>query len=238
MDLKAFDECARTVWSEIPDSYKLGVDGLVIDRNAHTHPEHDDFFTLGECLTETYPSDFGGPDTIRSAVVLYYGSFRALALDDDGFDWRDEIHETILHELQHHLEHLADEDELDDLDHAVEAQYQRSEGRPFDPLFFRGGEQIAEHTYRVEDDVFIELRARSTADFEAGFRWQDTDYRVSIPESDADVLFVIVDADMPDVRGDFNIVRVLEKGTFATLRAALGGRAFTVEEVLVAVQQP
>ena len=236
MTLKEFEDSARAVWREIPDSYKEGVDGLVIDRNAHTHPEHDDFFTLGECVTEAYPSDFGGPETIRSAVVLYYGSFRAVAHDDPDFDWRGEIHETLLHELQHHLEHLADQDELGDLDYAVEANYRRGEGEPFDPLFYRAGERIAENVYRVDDDVFFELRKRGREAFAHSFSWQGQEYHVQIPESDADVLMAILDVEPPDQRGELCVVRVLEKGALATLRAAFGG-GHSVAEVVVAVQQ-
>ena len=80
------------------------MDGLVIDRQARPHPRTRDIYTLGECVTEAYPSDFGGPDTVRSAVVLYYGSFLRLSRLDPAFDWSEEIWETLTHELRHHLE--------------------------------------------------------------------------------------------------------------------------------------
>src|SRR5215204_3724898 len=128
MTLPEFEALAEKAWTEIPVDFKAGIDGLIIEKDAHSHPEHEDIFTLGECVTESYPSDFGGPDTIRSAVVLYYGSFREIAADDGEFDWEHEIRETLQHELQHHLEHLADEDGLGDLDYAVEQNYHRLEG--------------------------------------------------------------------------------------------------------------
>ena len=135
MTLAQFEAEARNVWARIPESYKAGIDAMIVEADAHSHPDHDDFFTLGECITETYPSEFGGPDTIRSAVVLYYGSFASVAAEDEQFPWEQEIEETLLHELQHHLEHLADADELEDFDHAVEENFKRVEGQPFDPLF-------------------------------------------------------------------------------------------------------
>jgi hypothetical protein len=33
---------------------------------------------VGERVTNDYLSQYGGPDTIRSAVVRYYGSFREI----------------------------------------------------------------------------------------------------------------------------------------------------------------
>jgi predicted Zn-dependent protease with MMP-like domain len=229
-----FEKVATEVWQQIPEQFKQGVDGLIIERDAHTHPEQDDFFTLGECVTEAYPSEYGGPDTIRSAVVLYYGSFRAIALEDEEFDWRHEIHETILHELQHHLEHLAEEDALEDFDYAVEQNFRRVGGDPFDPLFYRAGESIGDETYRVEDDVFVELRSRSNDAITYTLDWEGGAYKLAIPRSDADVLYVVLAEEMAGVAGDLCVVRVRQRGALRTLRAAFTGQ--TVEEVLVPVQ--
>ena len=71
MDYAGFERFARDVWETIPVAYKAGVDGLVIEPSANVHPEHPDVYTLGECITEEFPSQYGGPDTTRSAVVLY-----------------------------------------------------------------------------------------------------------------------------------------------------------------------
>lgn len=229
-----FEKIANEVWHQIPEQFKQGVDGLIVERDAHTHPDHDDFFTLGECVTEAYPSEYGGPDTIRSAVVLYYGSFRAIALENPGFDWRHEIHETILHELQHHLEHLAEEDTLEDFDYAVEQNFRRVEGQPFDPLFYRAGELIADGTYRVEDDVFVELQTRTNDAVRYALEWDGTSYNLAVPYSNADVLYVVVAEEMNGVSGDLCVVRVRQRGALRTLRAAFTGQ--TVEEVLVPVQ--
>jgi predicted Zn-dependent protease with MMP-like domain len=229
-----FEKVATEVWQQIPEQFKQGVDGLIIERDAHTHADHEDFFTLGECVTEAYPSEYGGPETIRSAVVLYYGSFRAIALENDDFDWRKEIHETIFHELQHHLEHLAEEDRLGDFDYAVEQNFQRTEGQPFDPLFYRAGELIADDTYRVEDDVFVELRSRTSDALAYSLEWGGSSYQVAVPRSDADVLYVVLAEEMSGVPGELCVVRLRQRGALRTLRAAFTGQ--TVEEVLVPVQ--
>ena len=233
MTLQEFEALANQAWKEIPSEYKQGVDGLVIDKDAHTHPEHEDFFTMGECVTEAYPSDYGGPDTTRSAVVLYYGSFRAVAHDDPEFDWEREVNETLLHELQHHLEHLADDESLTDFDYAVEENYKRVEGQPFDPLFYRAGEKTEEGHYRVEEDVFAELEARGLESVEHTVEWLDTRWRIALPASEADVLYAVIDHEMPEVRGDFCVVRIRRKGLFGTLRAAFGSDGYSVEEVFV-----
>lgn len=236
MDLTEFEKNAHRAWNEIPAEYKQGIDGLIIEQDAHTHADHTDFYTLGECVTEAYPSDFGGPDTIRSAVVLYYGSFRGLAANDESFDWQQEIHETLLHELQHHLEHLATEDGLEDFDYAVEENYRRVEGEPFDPLFFHGGELIAPHTYRVEDDVFIELQSPTIDALQYRLDWQGETYRVELPASSADILFAVIEQEMPDVAGDLCIVRIRQKSALAKLRAAFSRDGYSLEEVLVSAE--
>lgn len=233
MKLQEFENTARKIWHHIPAGYKEGIDALVIEEGIHTHPEHDDFFTLGECVTETYPSEFGGPDTIRSAVVLYYGSFAQVADDDEAFPWAEEIEETLLHELQHHLEHLAEDDALTDLDYAVEENFKRTEGQPFDPLFFRAGVPISDDVFRVDEDVFVAVESNSPQGFNYEFDWLKSRYRIPIPKSDADVLFIVIEQQMPEVAGELCVVRTHRKSALGTLRAVLLRRGYTVEEVFV-----
>jgi hypothetical protein len=236
MTLQEFEHLARTIWAEIPQQYKQGTDGLIIEPGMHSHPEHEDFFTLGECVTEAYPSEFEGPDTTRSLVVLYFGSFRAVAAQDPEFEWEHEVNETLLHELQHHLEHLATDDSLEDFDYAVQENFRRVEGQPFDPLFYHAGVQLAAGCYRVEDDVFLEVETRSQSGMTHEFSWGGAGYRVEIPESAADILYAVLEQEMRDVRGDFCVVRLRRRGMLGTLRAALGSKGYAVEEVLVRAQ--
>jgi hypothetical protein len=233
MNLQQFETAAQRVWTEIPEKYKQGIDAFVIEPMHHTHAEHPDFYTLGECVTEAYPSEFGGPDTIRSAVVLYYGSFVAVAEEDPDFPWEHEIEETLLHELQHHLEHLADDDALADLDYAVEENYKRVDGQPFDPLFFRAGEALGADVFRVEQDVFAVIETRSSTALAFDLEWNGARYHVPVPQSDADVLYVVIEQEMPDVAGDFCVVRVRRMSALGTLRATLTRRGYSVEEVFV-----
>jgi hypothetical protein len=231
VQLAEFERAARALWREIPAKYKEGVDGLIIEESAVAHPKHPEVYTLGECVTDDYPSQYGGPETTRSAVVLYYGSFRAVAADDPAFDWDAELHETLIHELQHHLETLATESGLDDFDYAVDENFKRVDGQAFDPLFFRAGERIGEDTYRVEEDVFIEVLRSDTRAFGLEFEFEGKHYATEIPGRTADVLFAYVEA-APAMASDFCIVRVLKRGVMATLRAAVRGN-YSIDETTI-----
>ena len=192
MEFSEFERRAGRVWEEIPVEFRSGVDGLVIERSARPHPALPDIYTLGECVTESYPSDWGGPETTRSVLVLYYGSFLRLSELDPEFDWRYEIWETITHELRHHLEWLAAEDALEDVDYAVDENFKRIQDEPFDPWFYRYGEEIAPGVFEADRDVFIEVEL--PADGPIGerlhFDWHGQRYSVHLPRPLGDVTFL------------------------------------------------
>ena len=197
MDFDAFEKESRRVFDAIPERYREGVDGLTVHRTALPHPRFRGIYTLGECVTESYPSSWEGPDTIRSVVLLHWGSFRALAKFDPGFDWRDQIWETLTHELRHHLESLADTDDLVGVDYAMEQTFLRHEGLDFEPGYYRQGDRIGPDMYAVEDEVYIEQLWKS-ADFARAdrirFSWAGRSYEV----------------DHPVELGDFHFVRIVD----------------------------
>jgi hypothetical protein len=198
-----FEERARQEWDRIPEEYRAGVDGLVVERSASPHPSLPDVYTMGECRTETYPSDFGGPDTIRSLVVLFYGSFFRLSRVDPSFDWEGELWETLTHELQHHLESLASDDSLVDMDYAADENYKRYEGESFDPFFYRHG--IPEQGWlRVDDEFFRELVGEPGDD--VTFDWNDRSYAVTMPADSFDIAYVAVTSGVTDTTGALNLV--------------------------------
>jgi hypothetical protein len=62
-----------------------------------------EYYTLGEYV------EGGG---LGCFIVFYYGSF-AEVLQDESYDtWEAEIVDTVLHEMQHHLESQAGRDDL------------------------------------------------------------------------------------------------------------------------------
>jgi hypothetical protein len=193
MNFEEFESEAHRMWAEIPAEYKEGIDGLVVKREVQVHPEHDDYYTLGMCFTEPYPSSYMGPDSTRSILALYHGSFVRVADGDPGFPWEEELWETITHELRHHLEFLAEDDELEALDYALEQSFRRDRGESFDPWFHQSGIPLGPDYFRVEHDVYVERRWRSEGAGAPGsveFDWDGVRWRVSVPEDAADLQFV------------------------------------------------
>ena len=168
----------RRMAEEVPAEYLDGVVEVVVSRKTVPHPARSDIWTMGECIP--LPAMDAEPDAVQSRIVLYYGSFAALASTDPDFDWREEAWETLTHELRHHLEWRARAPDLEALDRAVEANYARHDGDPFDPLFYRDGEAVAPGVYRVEDDYFLEQTVRDPGT-PVTFGWHGRNYRCALP---------------------------------------------------------
>lgn len=196
MTFADFEREARRVFAEIPDEYRAGVDGLTVRRDAPRHPDFEGVWTMGECLTEEHISDWASAETLRSSIVLYWGSFREIASRSEAFDWEGEIWETLTHELRHHLESLAGDDALEDVDRAAEESFRRANDEPFDPRYYQFGEVVGPGVYHVEGAYFIE-RLLSDADF-ASLTSIDFDFdgaRMSIPRPSelGDVHFIWIE---------------------------------------------
>lgn len=233
MRFEAFEARAHQLWRGIPARFREGVDGLVVSPVAHTHPGMPDVYTLGECTTEDYPSDFGGPETTRSILTLYHGSFVALARRDPDFDWDAELWETLTHELQHHLESLADENALESYDYAAEQHFRRLRGESFDPYFYRLGRRERPGLYEVEGDLYLEVE-REMREVDPGgdipFDWEGDRRVVSAPEHPGDVCFVRVTGGVGALEGELNVVVVVRPRFLDTVRALLSGRRPEVVE--------
>ncbi|MDT8367966.1 MAG: metallopeptidase family protein [Longimicrobiales bacterium] len=224
MSFEEFERAAHEAFEAIPAEYRSGVDGLVVERGAEAHPHIPDIWTLGHCDTEVYPSDFESADTVRSTIRLYWGSFRKLAGDDETFDWIAEIHETVEHEVKHHLEALAGEDALGDVDAVLEHDFRRANGGDWDPFYYRQGEEVAPDTYVAEDLVFVEitlssadLALRDGIDFAIQGRW----YTIPAPTELGDVHFVRV-VGMPLADARVEVVLVRRSSWFESARRLFG----------------
>src|SRR5262245_63493858 len=97
MDLSSFEALVRSLAAEIPADFLAGVAEITVSPRTVPHPDHPEIFTLGQCVPLPATSDH--PDAVVSRVVLYYGSFAALARDDPDFDWDGEAWETLTHEV-------------------------------------------------------------------------------------------------------------------------------------------
>ncbi len=189
LGLEEFRDVAGRMWEEIPPVFRQGVDAVEVRDETVPHPEIGGIYTLGECLSEHWPSAYSeqGGD-VRSRVVLYYGSFLALSRVDPAFGWREEIWETLLHELLHHREFAAAEYGLEEYDAAVEENFRRHAGWDFDPDFYRWVPADADGTVRIESEIFVESVV-SPGRRDAEFGWRDRRWTVRVPGA-SEVLFV------------------------------------------------
>ena len=225
MKFRDCERVAREAFDAVPDHYKEGIDGLVVSREVARHPTLPDIYTLGYCDTESYPSDFVGPDTTRSTVVLYWGSFRQLAREAPDFDWEAEIHETVEHEIRHHLDWLAGQDELGDVDYAMDESFKRGEGLEWDPWYWQHGEPTPDGAYVVEDQVYVE-RGFTEAEFERAdtvrFTWRRREYELDRPDELGDLHFVLVEGGVDRPPPFMEVVLVRRRSWWEDVRRLFG----------------
>ena len=103
---------------EFPEEFYAQLNGgISLLPEAKEDPEGEDLYIMGE-----YCNDMMG-----RYIVLYYGSFAALARQEDWTqeDWEDELYTTLSHEFTHHIEGLAGERGLEIRDELEMEQYRR-----------------------------------------------------------------------------------------------------------------
>ena len=101
---------------EFPEEFYAQLNGgISLLPEAKEDPEGEDLYIMGE-----YCNDMMG-----RYIVLYYGSFAALAEQEDWTeeDWEDELYTTLSHEFTHHIEGLAGERGLEIRDELEMEQY-------------------------------------------------------------------------------------------------------------------
>jgi hypothetical protein len=222
-----FEGRAEALFAAIPAELRGGVEYLAVERRTVRHATQRDVYTLGECATGELELGDDLATPTRSGIHLYWGSFRALARDDPEFDWEGELWETLTHELRHHRESGAGEDALEDFDYAADENFRRRDGEPFDPLFFRMGEDAGGGWREVDGDRFLELPATA----EGGtlrVALEGRTLEVEAPAPAADVHFLYLDDPASDL--DTALVLVRPRGLWQRLGALLAGRPLTVRE--------
>ncbi len=220
MRLDDFREMVRRLSEELPSQFLDGIAEVTVSPRTVPHPDRTGIYTLGECIA--LPTTDSDADAVQSRIVLYHGSFAALAQLTPGFDWREEAWETLTHELRHHLEWRARTPELEDLDWAVEQNFARHDGEDFDPGFFLQGEIVADGAYRVEDDVFLD-RIVGTAPDTVAFAWRGRDYRTPVPRGATLPAFLTVAGAEEPPPGDLVLVLRKKPGLLTLLHP---GRLF------------
>jgi hypothetical protein len=221
MRLADFEDLVRRLCDEVPADFFDGIAEVVVSPRVVPHPERPDVFTLGECIP--LPVQVGsGVEGLQSQVVMYHGSFAALARLEQGMDWRQEAWETLTHELRHHLEWRAHAPDLEDFDWAVEHNFARHDGDPFDPTFFLSGNPEGEDRYTVEDDVFID-RIVAAVPTSVDFSWRGREYRVAVPPDAELPCFLVVEGANDPPPGELVVVLRRKPGVRDLFTA---GRAF------------
>ena len=216
MRLADFEAMVRRMAGEVPPEFLDGVAEVVVSPRTLPHPERREIFTLGECVP-LHTGEGGAPESVQSRIVLYHGSFQALAAITEDFDWRDEAWETLTHELRHHLEWRARAPDLEAFDWAVEQNFARHDGEAFDPVFYLDGEPAGPHRYRVEDDVFLD-RIVSDLPREVGVSWGGKSYRVPVPAQATLPAFLALDGVADGPPGDLVLVLRRKPGLLSLLR--------------------
>ncbi len=179
MRLDDFRALVARLSREVPEEFLDGISVITVSPRAVPHPLREDIFTLGHCIP-FHAGETSAAEEIQSRVVLYHGSFQALAELDAEFDWRKEAWDTLTHELRHHLEWRAREGALEEFDRAAEQYFARGDGEPFDPHFHLGGDLAAPGVYQVDDDFFLDrVVRRMPAVLEFG--WHGRQYRAAVP---------------------------------------------------------
>jgi hypothetical protein len=134
MRLADFENMVRRLCDEVPADFFDGIAEVVVSPRVIPHPEQ-----IGS-----------GVEGLQSQVVMYHGSFAALAALQQGLDWKQEAWETLTHELRHHLEWRAHAPDLEEFDWAVEQNFARHDGKPFDPTLYLSGASEGKDRYSID----------------------------------------------------------------------------------------
>jgi hypothetical protein len=232
MTFEEFDRRAHALWESIPEELLGGVEYLAVERRTVRHPGLRDVYTLGECATGELDLGDDLATPTRSGIHLYWGSFRQLARDEAEFDWEGELWETLTHELRHHRESGAGEDALEDFDYAADENFKRREGLPFDPLFFRMGEDAGGGWREVDGDRFLEVAFRVEPEDPIRVELEERQLELSRPERPGDVHYLYLD-ELSDTL-DTAVVLVRRQGLWSRLRRVFSAPAPLVMETTAA----
>jgi hypothetical protein len=217
MRLSDFEALVRRIADEVPSEFVQGIAEIAVSPRTVPHPDRAEIYTLGECIPLPV-GEAASSEGIQSRVVLYYGSFAALARLQEGFDWREEAWETLTHELRHHLEWRARAPALEAFDRAVEQNFARQDGEAFDPLFYLDGVPAGETAFQVEDDVFLD-RIVTEPPSVATVQWRGRSYRVHVPAGATLPAFLTLDGIAEAPPGDLVLVLRRKPGLRDLLRS-------------------
>ncbi|QGT99598.1 hypothetical protein SYNTR_1005 [Candidatus Syntrophocurvum alkaliphilum] len=96
LSFEQFADLTEDIINTIPEKFLINLNGgfsLLPDNK-----KEDGLYIMGEYIENGFMGNY---------IVIYYGSFCSVLKESNEKKWEEEIKETILHELQHHIESLA-----------------------------------------------------------------------------------------------------------------------------------
>lgn len=101
LSLDQFESLATAMIDEIPQRLCKDLNGgfLLLPRAK----KDGEFYIMGEYVED---------GVMGCSIILYYGSFVGSLENGTREEWEEELKDTILHELRHHLELMAGVDDL------------------------------------------------------------------------------------------------------------------------------
>lgn len=114
---------ADRLYGEIPPALLQGLNGgiLISEEARQDDADLPDVYVMGEYIDD--------PFGLGNYIVLYYGSFLEVLGDAPPEVWEEELWETMLHEIRHHVELRAGVDDLDLEDLRQLEEFRRSQAR-------------------------------------------------------------------------------------------------------------
>jgi hypothetical protein len=125
MSYARFRRLLAEMVDELPPEFTQGLQGVHAIEEAKPEDGYVDVWRMGEYLDPGAEDFLGAGEGLGRHVALYYGSFVQIAADDPGFEWEEEMWETLTHELRHHVESLAGDDSLIQEDERVSREFER-----------------------------------------------------------------------------------------------------------------
>ncbi len=107
LSLERFEQMANRLFDRIPPRLMEGLHGGIIisEESEQRDPDLPDVYVLGEYVEDPYG--------LGCYIVIYYGSFKAVLTGSEPAVWEEELWETMVHELRHHIEAQAGVEDLD-----------------------------------------------------------------------------------------------------------------------------
>lgn len=101
LDIKTFTRLAGTIADELPSRLLRDLNGGISVLPGKK--KEGKYYLMGEYIEDP---------VLGRVIFIYYGSFREILQDAPAEEWEEELRETLLHELRHHVESLAGVDDL------------------------------------------------------------------------------------------------------------------------------